>query len=82
MTKEFKCTEQDYIEYPYTIEATNIQGAIALDFIGRHFKTMKGALEAFDRLYTRKGFQIVIFKSDPERCYERVVARIVKSTFR
>lgn len=71
-----------YYEYPYAIEATNVSGANAHDFIGKRYKSAAEALRAFDAVYSRKGFMIVIFKHDASRCGELVVYRIVKSTYR
>ena len=68
--------------YKYRVEATYIDGCIASDFISRRFRSMAAALRAFDAKYSRKGFEIIITKDDPERCYEPIVARIVKSTYR
>lgn len=67
--------------YKYEIEATNIQGARAHDFIGRKFKSINAALRAFDSVYKRKGFRISIIGHDgidgnPYRL------KVIKSTFR
>jgi len=67
--------------YNFKIEAQNESGAYALDFIVRKFKTASSALAAFDDAYSRKGFEITIYK-DLGECGEWIVSRIVKSSFR
>ena len=67
--------------YNFKIEAQNESGAYALDFIGRKFKSARAALAAFDDAYSRGGFRITIYKESDE-CGERIVSRVVKSSYR
>lgn len=71
----------------YKIEATRITGCLAHDFIRKQFRSIKSAVAAFDAIYDRKGFRIVVWKQIIEKdgdysCVEYICAKIVKSTFR
>lgn len=66
----------------YSIVAQNIYGMIAPEFPYKNYRTMAEALDHFDNLYSRKGWKIAIYKQDPKRCYEPVLVKIVKSTYR
>ncbi len=71
----------------YEIEAGNIQGARAPEFINKRFTSMSDALWSFDAMYARKGFKITIVKyvlmqNDGYWINEPVSQKIIKSTYR
>jgi hypothetical protein len=61
----------------YELAVINSQGATPPEFLHSKFKSMRSALEAFDNIYSPKGFMISIhLDGDIEP------VKIVKSTFR